>query len=139
MATPELVEVDPFDLPEWLGEADVTWEAAVGLLSGHLVDGRLSDGEHEHPCDLFGIDEAYPAPVAPDAVRSQAHLAWHNGQVLLVERAGRLALAVPVRVFDADLALDALARLAKAVGARPERYAARLRVGGERARITPDG
>lgn len=132
MATPDLAEVDPFDLPEWLGESDVTWEATSGLRSGHVVDGRLSDGVHEHPCDLFGIDEAYPAPVAPDRVRSQAHLAWHNGQILLVERSGRLTLAVPARSFDADLALDALYRLAKSVGARPEHYAARLLIGRER-------
>ena len=32
-------DVDPFDLPEWLGEADVTWTAETGLRSGHAVPG----------------------------------------------------------------------------------------------------
>ena len=38
-------------------------------------------------------------------------------------------LAVPGTGFGADLVLDALGRLAKAVGARAERYAALLRLG----------
>lgn len=127
-----LTDVDPFDLPGWLGEGEVTWEAEAGLGSGHLVPGRLDDGTDRLPCDLLGVDEAYPAPVAPDAVRSRAHQAWRHGQILLVEQQGRLTLAVPARGFDADLVLDALGRLAKAVGAEPDRYAARLRLGSAR-------
>lgn len=127
-----LVDVDPFDLPDWLGEGEVTWEAESGLRSGHLVPGRLEGGAERLPCDLLGIDEAYPAPVAADGVRSRAHQAWRHGEILLVEREGRLTLAVPARSFDADLVLDALDRLARAVGASPDHYAARLRLGGAR-------
>lgn len=127
-----LADVDPFDLPEWLGEREVTWEAEAGLGSGHLVPGRLEAGEDQLPCDLLGVDEAYPAPVAPDGVRSRAHQAWRHGEILLLEQRGRLTLAVPARGFDADLVLDALGRLAKAVGALPDRYAARLRLGSGR-------
>lgn len=130
--TGELRDLDPFDLPDWLGEGDVTWEATSGLRSGHLVPGVLSAGGEELPCDLMAVDEAFPRPVAPDEVRTRCHQAWHHGQVLMVEREGRLTLLVPSRCFDAELAIDALARLARAVGGTPERYALRLRIGGER-------
>ena len=53
-------------------------------------------------------------------MRSRAHRAWRHGQVLLVEHDARLTLAVPARELDAELVLDALARLAKAVGASPD-------------------
>ena len=39
-------------------------------------------------------------------------------------------LAAPGTRFDPDLVLDALGRLARAVGAHAERYAALLRIGG---------
>ena len=51
-----VVDVDPFDLPEWLGEAEVTWTPEVGVRTGHLVTGRLSAddrGAHELACDLL--------------------------------------------------------------------------------------
>lgn len=127
-----LSDVDPFDLPDWLGQGEVTWEAEGGLRSGHIVPGRLEGATDRLPCDLLGIDEAYPAPVAPDGVRSRAHQAWRHGEILLLEREARLTLAVPARGFDADLVLDALGRLARAVGASPDRYAARLRLGDAR-------
>lgn len=130
--TDPMPEVDPFDLPGWLGEADVTWEAGSGLRSGPLVRGSLSAAGQEHSCDLLAVDEAYPAPVATDEMRSRAHRAWRHGQVLLVEHDARLTLAVPARELDAELVLDALARLAKAVGASPEHYAVRLRIGHDR-------
>ncbi len=125
-------EVDPFDLPEWLGEHDVTWSAGSGLRTGHRVTGRLEGaGEQErHPCDLLAVDEAYPRPVLDDQTRSRAHLAWRHGQVLLLATPDSpLTLAVPGTAFDADLALDALSRLAKAVGASPEHYSVLLRIG----------
>ena len=81
-------------------------------------------------CDLFAVDEAYPTPVADDATRLATHQAWRHGQIRLVSYDGRLTLLVPGTSFTADLVLDALARLAKAVGARPECYAAHLRIGG---------
>ena len=41
-----------------------------------------------------------------------------------------MTLAVPGTSFTADLVLDALARFAKAVGARPESFSVLLRLGG---------
>ncbi|WP_228941478.1 hypothetical protein [Nocardioides sp. Leaf374] len=136
-AAATLHDLDPFELPEWLGEDDVTWAAESGVLSGHRVTGVLSGraaGSGPLPCDLLAVDEAHPRPVAADDVRSRAHLAWRHGQVLLVQPADgpeedRLTLAVPGRSFSADLVLDALGRLAKAVGGSPEHYSVLLRIG----------
>ena len=126
-------EVDPFDLPEWLGEGDVTWSAESGLRTGHHVLGSLTGTERELACDLLAVDEAYPTPVATDGTRLLAHQAWRHGQVYLLERgdddAPRLTLAVPGTAFSADLVLDVIGRLAKAVGASAERYAVSLRIG----------
>ncbi len=122
-------ELDPFDLPPWLGEGDVTWEPESGIGGGAHVSGRLTDGEASLPVDLLAVDEAYPAPVASDDVRRRAHQAWRHGQVLLVDVEGRATLAVPGRDFTADRVLDVVGRLAKAVGASPDRYAVLLRLG----------
>jgi hypothetical protein len=124
-----LAEVDPFDLPDWLGEGDVVWSTEAGLRSGHHVRGALRGGSHELPCDLLAVDEAYPAPVADDRTRLRAHQAWRHGQVQLATYDGRLTLLAPGREFTADLTLDVLGRLAKAVGASPEHYAVHLRIG----------
>lgn len=121
--------LDPFDLPDWLGVAEVTWTAQDGLRTGALVAGRLEAADVEPvPCDLLAVDEAYPAPVVDDEVRLGAHQAWRHGEVHLVDRAGRLTITVPGTSFTADLVLDALDRLARAVGASAERYAVRLRL-----------
>lgn len=137
-APPPLDDVDPFDLPEWLGESEVTWTPEVGLRTGHHVRGALTSDDHPPvPCDLLAVDEAYPSPVADDQARLRAHQAWRHGQILLVTYDGRLTLAVPGTDISADGLLDALSRLAKAVGASPERYAARLRIGAESKRRTP--
>ncbi len=133
-------EVDPFDLPDWLGEVSVTWVSETGVRDGHLVTGALTGPGHDDvPCDLLAVDEAHPAPVAADEVRTRAHLAWRHGQILLVEQDGRLTLAVPGTTFTADRVLDAVGRLAKAVGASPEQYAARLRIGADRPRWEGSG
>lgn len=133
--TAALPEVDPFDLPDWLGEADVTWAAASGLRTGHHVAGQLTTpGQDGVSCDLLAVDEAYPVPVADDVTRLRAHQAWRHGQVLIVRYDARLTLAVPGTGFTADLVLDALSRLAKAVGASAEHYTARLRIGPESGR-----
>ena len=122
--------LDPFDLPDWLGVDDVTWSAADGLYTGALVAGQLLAADHDaYPCDLLAVDEAYPTAVADDAARLGAHQAWRHGEVHLVERAGRLTIAVPGTAFTADLVLDAVNRLARAVGASAERYAVHLRLG----------
>lgn len=132
--TGALEELDPFDLPDWLGCGDVGWSATSGLHAGHRVSGALAPrgAESTEPiaCDLFAVDEAYPAPVADDATRLATHQAWRHGQIGLASYDGRLTLLVPGTGFTADLVLDALARLAKAVGARPESYSAHLRIGG---------
>ncbi len=130
ISTPGLTAVDPFDLPEWLGESDVTWSAERGLRTGSSVPGELLAVDHDPlPCDLLAVDDAYPTPVAGDDVRLRAHQAWRHGEVLLVESAGRLTLAAPGTTFSADLVLDAISRLARAVGASADHYSVRLRIG----------
>lgn len=127
-----VTELDPFDLPEWLGEEDVTWTTEHGLRSGHLVAGCLSGRpEQQLPCDLLAVDQAYPAPVTDDTTRSRVHQAWRHGQVLLVSRGDRPTLAVPGSSFTADLVLESLSRLARAVGAPPDSFSVRLRLGEE--------
>ena len=133
-----ITDIDPFDLPEWLGTHDVVWHADAGLRTGHLVRGRLvaEDGPEagaEIACDLLAVDEAYPAPVVDDASRLKVHQAWRHGQVVTGTLPSgpdtRLVLAVPGTRFGPDLVLDALGRLARAVGAHAESYAALLRLG----------
>ncbi|RYB91757.1 hypothetical protein EUA93_16570 [Nocardioides oleivorans] len=124
-----LHDVDAFDLPEWLGTQDVVWASEAGLRTGHLVRGELTAGPGEQlDCDLIAVDEAYPEPVVDSATRLRVHQAWRHGQVVVGEVDGRLALAVPGTRFDPDLVLDALGRLARAVGAHEEHYAALLRL-----------
>ena len=125
--------VDPFDLPEWLGETEVTWTAQSGVRRGHAVQGVLTSPGHEPvTCDLLAVDPAYPTPAAPETTRHDAHQAWRHGQVLVVSRDDRLTLAVPGTGFTADLVLEAVGRLALAVGASIERYSVLLRIGAER-------
>lgn len=122
-------DVDPFDLPEWLGTGDVVWRAEAGLDVGHLVRGRLTGAEPDTlACDLLAVDEAYPEPVVDDATRLRVHQAWRHGQVVTGEVEGRLVLAVPGSRFGSELVLDVLGRFARAVGARPEHYAVLLRL-----------
>jgi hypothetical protein len=130
--TPSYVELDPFDLPDWLGEAEVTWSASRGLATGHRVAGELIAAGHEPvPCDLLAIDDAYPEPVAGDATRVRAHQVWQHGEVLLVSDAGHALLAVPGSRIDPDTALQAIGRLARAVGAPLGSYSVRLRLGSD--------
>jgi hypothetical protein len=132
-----ITDIDPFDLPEWLGTRDVVWRADAGLSTGHLVRGRLTaggePGDAVDPdgivCDLLAVDEAYPEPVVDDATRLRVHQAWRHGQVVIGELDARMVLAVPGTGFGPDLVLEALRRFAHAVGARAERYAALLRLG----------
>ena len=127
-----LLELDPFDLPEWLGEGDVTWTSERGLRTGHLVSGDLCGPGHEQSaCDLLAVDQAFPEPVSDDATRTRAHQVWRHGQVLLVSRGERTTLAVPGTSFTAELVLEALTRLARAVGAQPESFSVRLRLGSD--------
>lgn len=125
-----VTDVDPFDLPDWLGGEDVVWESQTGLRSSHLVTGVLRHaGGDLLRCDLLAVDEAYPAPVVADGVRARAYQSWHHGQVLLIDHERRLTLAVPGRRFDADLVMESLSRLASAVGGSPDQWAMNLRIG----------
>lgn len=130
---PQHVTLDPFDLPDWLGVADVVWTPETGLRSGSAVRGSLgAEGHDPLACDLLAVDQAYPVTVADDRVRHDAHQAWRHGEVLLVGAEDRLTLAVPGTGFTADRVLDAVGRLAKAVGSSPDRYAVLLRIGVEK-------
>ena len=128
MGTGEVSEVDAFDLPEWLGESEVTWRASSSVRGSHHVAGVLEGGGSPLPCDLLAADRAYPEPVLEAPWRRGAHQQWVHGQVLLVEYDGRLTLAVPGTDFTADRVLESLGRLAKAVGVRPARFVATLRL-----------
>lgn len=132
MESTPIVDVDPFDLPEWLGVGQVVWHADEGLRNGHLVAGRFVAADDTLTCDLLAVDEAYPAPVTDDDSRLRAHQAWRHGQVLLGSYADRLVLAAPGTRFDADRVLDTLARLARAVGGSPDNMAALIRIGAEK-------
>jgi hypothetical protein len=123
-----IAEVDPFDLPEWLGEGEVTWRAGSSIRGSHRVEGDLFGRGSTLPCDLLAADLAYPQPVVPEEWRRAVHEQWRLGQVLLVELDGRLTLAVPGTDFTADGVLEALGRLAKAVGVKPTRFVAALRL-----------
>jgi hypothetical protein len=124
-----VIDLDPFDLPEWLGEREVTWTPETAVRGSARVLGQLTAGDERLACDLLAVDEAYPRPVAPDGVRTRAHQAWKHGQVLTQEHDGRLTLLTPGTRLTADLVLDVLGRLAKAVGGDPRRFAAHLRLG----------
>jgi hypothetical protein len=125
-----MTDVDPFDLPEWLGEGEVTWTPECGIHDRHLVPGSLTGSNGDSlPCALLAVDEAYPVSVADQPLRHAAHQAWRHGQVHLATYEDRLTLAVPGTSFTAEEVLEALARLAKAVGARPESFSVLLRLG----------
>lgn len=126
--SPVVTAVDPFDLPDWLGSDDVTWTALSGVRGEHLVVGTLGAGHDSLDCDLLAADQAFPHPVLDEEWRPRSHLAWTYGQVLLLEYDGRLTLAVPGTDFNADRVLEALTRLAKAVGVQPSRFAVSLRL-----------
>lgn len=148
---PEVTALDPFDLPEWLGEGTVAWVPDTGVRRRALVPGTLHHHGHHHehhdghhdghqqrhaedpapqklPCDLLAADAAYPQPVVDQAARVAAHQAWQYGQLYLGEREGRLTLLVPGHELSADLALVVLGRLARSVGARPDAFWVTLRL-----------
>jgi hypothetical protein len=124
-----VTELDPFDLPDWVGEGAVSWATDQGL-TGHLVAGCLTSAAGETlPCDLLAVDQAYPAPVLDEATRTRVHQTWRHGQVLLLMRDGRATVAVPGMSWSADDVLEALTRLARSVGADPTSWSAHLGLG----------
>ncbi|HYO39304.1 MAG TPA: hypothetical protein VER39_06585 [Nocardioidaceae bacterium] len=128
MTTRAVEPVDAFDLPDWLGTAEVTWSARSTVRGAQLIEGVLGSAEGELPCDLMAADVAYPQPRLGEPWRRQAHQSWEHGQVLLVEYGGRLTLAVPGTAYSADGVLETIGRLAKAVGVPPGRFLVCLRL-----------
>lgn len=118
-ATAQWERSDPFDLPDWLGEEELTW-LLEGPLSAAQVRGTLCGHVgHELPLHIICADVAYPAPVVSELLRRESHLAWHHGQVLVVGNARCQGLAVPVSGLDADTACEALRRFAMAIAVDP--------------------
>jgi hypothetical protein len=124
----QVVPVDPFDLPDWVGTSEVTWTARSSVRGAQRIAGLLGDGTQQLPCDLLAADVAYPQPVLPESWRRRAHQAWEYGQVLLVSCDGRLTLTVPGTAYSADGVLESIGRLALAVGVAPTRFTVCLRL-----------
>ena len=119
--------VEPFDLPEWLGEGEVVWTAATSLDGRNRVEGELRGGEERLGCDVLAIDQAWPAPVLAEEWRRAAHGEWSRGEVLLVRFHDRLTLVVPGTSLAADTVLQVVGRLARSVGVPPSRFLVALR------------
>ena len=128
-----VAEVDPFELPDWLAEEEVIWQATdeprdreqSGTMHGRLTP--LRGGEEMH-LDLLAVDVAWPKPVCENEGRHLAHEVWHYGQVVLLDRDGRTTLGVPCTQFSSDLVCEAVRRFSKAVGADPAQFLVQLRL-----------
>jgi hypothetical protein len=119
---------DPFDLPEWVGVEQLQWSTGE-TRSTALITGTLTgESGTSLGLDLLCVDIAYPAAVVDESRRHDAHQAWHFGQVVLLERADRVAMAVPATRWDADMVLEALRRFAKAIGVPPSQISVLLRL-----------
>jgi hypothetical protein len=129
VTAPQVTDLDPFDLPDWLGDGPVAWSTDKGL-GGHLVVGRLTGtAEQVLPCDLLAVDQAYPAPVLDEANRTRVHQTWRHGQVLLLSCDGRATVAAPGTDWTPEQVLAAFTRMARAVGADPRHWSVRLGLG----------
>lgn len=126
MTSSRTAELDPFDLPDWVGDGQVSWATDAGL-AGHLVTGRLTGASDQVlPCDLLAVDQAYPAPVVDETFRTRVHQTWQHGQVLLLTCDGRPTVAAPGTSWTPDAVLDAFTRVARAVGADPANWSVQL-------------
>ncbi|MPZ61828.1 MAG: hypothetical protein GEU93_11140 [Propionibacteriales bacterium] len=122
---------DPFELPGWLADREVVWEALDTVATNVHVHGVLrpsSDSETEQVLDLMAVDAAWPTPACDEANRRASHQAWHYGEVAVLDIDSRVALGVPVSAFTAEAVCDAVRRFTRAVGADPKRYAVQLRL-----------
>lgn len=129
MPQPVVAPVDALDLPEWLGVEAITWTAVTSLDSGATVTGSLhGPAGEETGCDMLACDRAYPQPVLEEKWRSAAHQAWQHGETQLLELDGRLTLVVPGSVVEVQDALEAVRRLAKAVGSTSDKFTVALRL-----------
>lgn len=120
--------LDPFDLPDWLGTESVTWTATSRLESGPTLAGDLRANEVELACDLVAADTAYPAPVVSEALRQRAHRDWSHGEMTLVLRSDRVTGLIPGTAFSPAVVLEAIGRLARAVGAPAANFHVSLRL-----------
>lgn len=126
--THRVASVDAFDLPDWVGEEPVTWNAVSSFGSSAHVTGYLTGTGESLGCDVLACDLAFPVPVLSEEWRHDAHQAWTHGQILLVDYDGRLTLVVPGSTVGAEPALEAVRRLAKSVGAPAERFTVAFRL-----------
>ncbi len=124
---------DPFDLPEWLGEHELTWRTDSSLGEAQ-APGTLC-GTPEGTTDLclslavLGADTAFPLPVVSEPVRTQVHQAWTYGQVALLAGPGNArAIAVPATSIDVVLVCEALRRFAKAIGVEAHQISVHIRL-----------
>ncbi len=125
---PAVEEIDPFDLPEWLGTADVTWSSFGPIHAGHRVAGALTVRRRVARLRPAGGRPGLPGAGAVGGVAHPRRTArGRHNQVLLLRIDGRVTLAVPGTAFSADLALEVLGRLARAVGVAPRRFVVALR------------
>jgi hypothetical protein len=129
MRAPVVTAVDAFDLPEWLAVEEVTWTAITSLGTSPHVTGALAgrSGASLH-CDLLACDLAYPRSVLEEKWRAAAHQAWQLGETLLLEYDDRLTLVVPGTSVAVEAALEAVRRLAKAVGAPSSQFTVAIRL-----------
>ncbi len=129
MHAPVVASVDAFDLPEWLGVEEVTWTAVTSLGTAPQVTGTLSGPSGSTlDCDVLAGDLAYPRSVLEEKWRAAAHQAWQLGETQLLEYDGRLTLVVPGTRVKVEAALEAVRRLARAVGAPSERFTVAIRL-----------
>ncbi|MFS3130371.1 hypothetical protein ACLM5J_18360 [Nocardioides sp. Bht2] len=124
-----MTPVDAFDLPDWLGTDEVTWSALSTDRGGHRVRGTLTASGQVLDCDLLAVDQAWPHPVADEALRQQVHTAWRAGEIVVAEDdEGRLLVLSPGIAFGPADALESIRRFARAVAAPPQRYSVALRL-----------
>jgi hypothetical protein len=119
---------DPFDLPDWLGAEPLRWSTTSYESTTHIEGELTGESGQAHPLDLLCADVAYPAAALDESLRHDTHQAWHFGEVLLLEREGRHALAIPATRWDADIVCEALRRFAKAIGVAPSHLSVVLRL-----------
>jgi hypothetical protein len=124
--------VDPFELPDWLAEEQVLWQATDERVvdSAATVHGEVRPvrGGPALTLDLLAVDVAWPTAVCDEESRHLAHEAWHYGQVALLDLEGRTTLGVPATEFSSDLVCEAVRRFSKSVGADATHFLVQLRL-----------
>lgn len=95
------------------------WRAETVLTGPPRVTGSLFAAHGRQPLDLLAVDAAYPRVVCTPDQRHDAHQAWHFGEVLMLTDDKRAIAGVPAVEFDPDLVVEAIRRVAKAIGAPP--------------------